>query len=325
MRSVFRRRAISPCIIQPHLSRRSSLLASRILHPVPKPLAAQSIPTVARTITSSMAAQSEMPEVSASAPKQESSVDMPAAGASTAEEAEAKPAADNGADDAGAVAEPALPPLTPAEFREFNRLADEMTYYHDHFKQSWNVLYDAASSGRRPKNLTLKQFLDTGMGFVRSLTMHHNIEEIYLYPILAPKMAEFRHAQGGGGGKKLSQKQSELIQQHRDIHEGTELPLTCDQEIRTKPLTRLPSNPRYGSARGVHQQVSLARGGPGDERAPAETGFVGHRPVEAHGPGGRDTRGGKHEKVLHAWRNEADPNVVVRRIAFFFLFTSQYR
>ncbi|KAL8360680.1 hypothetical protein RB601_007101 [Gaeumannomyces tritici] len=219
MRSVFRRRAISPCIIQPHLSRRSSLLASRILHPVPKPLAAQSIPTVARTITSSMAAQSEMPEVSASAPKQESSVDMPAAGASTAEEAEAKPAADNGADDAGAVAEPALPPLTPAEFREFNRLADEMTYYHDHFKQSWNVLYDAASSGRRPKNLTLKQFLDTGMGFVRSLTMHHNIEEIYLYPILAPKMAEFRHAQGGGGGKKLSQKQSELIQQHRDIHE----------------------------------------------------------------------------------------------------------
>ncbi|KAL8360681.1 hypothetical protein RB598_008765 [Gaeumannomyces tritici] len=297
MRSVFRRRAISPCIIQPHLSRRSSLLASRILHPVPKPLAAQSIPTVARTITSSMAAQSEMPEVSASAPKQESSVDMPAAGASTAEEAEAKPAADNGADDAGAVAEPALPPLTPAEFREFNRLADEMTYYHDHFKQSWNVLYDAASSGRRPKNLTLKQFLDTGMGFVRSLTMHHNIEEIYLYPILAPKMAEFRHAQGGGGGKKLSQKQSELIQQHRDIHE----------------------------ARGVHQQVSLARGGPGDERAPAETGFVGHRPVEAHGPGGRDTRGGKHEKVLHAWRNEADPNVVVRRIAFFFLFTSQYR
>ncbi|KAL8304610.1 hypothetical protein RB597_004271 [Gaeumannomyces tritici] len=219
MRSVFRRRAISPCIIQPHLSRRSSPLASRILHPVPKPLAAQSIPTAARTITSSMAAQSEMPEVSASAPKQESSVDMPAAGASTAEEAEAKPAADNGADDAGAVAEPALPPLTPTEFREFNRLADEMTYYHGHFKQSWNVLYDAASSGRRPKNLTLKQFLDTGMGFVRSLTMHHNIEETYLYPILAPKMAEFRHAQGGGG-KKLSQKQSELIQQHRDIHEG---------------------------------------------------------------------------------------------------------
>ncbi|KAL8417653.1 hypothetical protein RB594_001345 [Gaeumannomyces avenae] len=219
MRSVFRRQAISPCIIQPHISSRSSPLASRILHPVPKPLAAQSIPTAARTITSSMAVQSEMPEVSAPAPKQESSVDMPAAGTSTAEEAEAKPAAGNGADDTGVVAEPAPPPLTPAEFREFNRLADEMTYYHDHFKQSWNVLYDAASSGRRPKNLTLKQFLDTGMGFVRSLTMHHNIEETYLYPILAPKMAEFRHAQGGGG-KKLSQKQSELIQQHRDIHEG---------------------------------------------------------------------------------------------------------
>lgn len=91
---------------------------------------------------------------------------------------------------------------------------------HNHFKQSWNMLHDAASTGRRPKNMTLKQFLDTGLSFVRGLTMHHDIEETYLYPMLAPKMSEFRHAQGGGGSKKLSQKQSELIQQHRDIHDG---------------------------------------------------------------------------------------------------------
>lgn len=164
-----------------------------------------------------MATQSEMPEVPASIPNEETSVDMPT------EEAEAKSTAEkpNGADDADAAAEPALPPLTPAEFREFNRLADQMTFYHNHFKQSWNILYDAASTGRRPKNMTLKQFLDTGLSFVRGLTVHHDIEETYVYPMLAPKMSEFRHAQpGGNGGKKLSQKQSELIQQHRDIHEG---------------------------------------------------------------------------------------------------------
>ncbi|KAL8371255.1 hypothetical protein RB595_001205 [Gaeumannomyces hyphopodioides] len=221
MRRVFRQRAISLHSIQPHIFRPSSLLVSRTPRPVPKTLAGQSIPRATHTIASSMATQSEMPEVSASIPKQETSVNTPAAGGgSAAEEAEAKSAAEksNGANDADAAAEPALPPLTPAEFREFNRLADQMTFYHNHFKQSWNILYDAASTGRRPKNMTLKQFLDTGLSFVRGLTVHHDIEETYVYPMLAPKMSEFRHAQGGGG-KKLSQKQSELIQQHRDIHD----------------------------------------------------------------------------------------------------------
>ncbi|KLU89136.1 hypothetical protein MAPG_08110 [Magnaporthiopsis poae ATCC 64411] len=233
MRSAFWQLAI-PYSTHPRPYRRLLLLALGIPRPVPRTVAARSIPTPAYTIASRMATQSDMLGVSAPAPVHEAPVGVPAGEASSAaatatgaEQAEAKPVAENtddGVDDgAAAAAEPALPPLTPAEFREFNRLADQMTFYHNHFKQSWNILHDAASTGRRPKNMTLKQFLDTGLSFVRGLTMHHDIEETYLYPMLAPKMSEFRHSQGGGSGsKKLSQKQSELIQQHRDIHDGME-------------------------------------------------------------------------------------------------------
>jgi hemerythrin-like domain-containing protein len=56
--------------------------------------------------------------------------------------------------------------------------------------------------------MSLKQFIDEGLMFVQYLTAHHNIEETYLYPLLARKMPEFR------SGK------TELLQQHRQIHAG---------------------------------------------------------------------------------------------------------
>ncbi|TLS31423.1 hypothetical protein PpBr36_03661 [Pyricularia pennisetigena] len=117
--------------------------------------------------------------------------------------------------------EPKLPPLSAAEYREYNRLADMMTYFHNHFKQTWNMMYTAAGNNRRPANMTLRQFIDTGLAFVRQLTMHHNIEEELLYPQLAVRMDEFRNQDGKkGGGGKPNRKQSELIRQHRLIHEG---------------------------------------------------------------------------------------------------------
>lgn len=33
---------------------------------------------------------------------------------------------------------------------------------HDHFRRSWKLLYDACTSGKRPSNMTLKQFLEEG-------------------------------------------------------------------------------------------------------------------------------------------------------------------
>ncbi|TLD30958.1 hypothetical protein PspLS_02037, partial [Pyricularia sp. CBS 133598] len=116
--------------------------------------------------------------------------------------------------------EPKLPPLSAAEYREYNRLAEMMTYFHNHFKQTWNMMYTAAGNNRRPSNMTLRQFIDTGLAFVRQLTMHHNIEEELLYPQLAVRMDDFRNQDGKNGGSKPNRRQSELIRQHRLIHEG---------------------------------------------------------------------------------------------------------
>lgn len=91
-----------------------------------------------------------------------------------------------------------------------------MNYFHEHFRQTWNLLYTAASSGRRPAGMSLKQYIDQGLEFISHLTAHHNIEETYIFPILARKMPEF---QSNGKGKKAA----ELLQQHKDIHKGMDL------------------------------------------------------------------------------------------------------
>ncbi|KAF6806605.1 hypothetical protein CSOJ01_08754 [Colletotrichum sojae] len=105
-------------------------------------------------------------------------------------------------------AQPELPPLSPAEFRMYNQMAEKMEYFHNHFRAQWTLLHEAASSGRRPRNMTLKQFLDTGLQFAKHLTAHHGIEERFVFPMLARRMPEFR------GGR------AELLRQHREIHKG---------------------------------------------------------------------------------------------------------
>jgi hemerythrin-like domain-containing protein len=59
--------------------------------------------------------------------------------------------------------------------------------------------------------MSLKQFIDEGLMFVQYLTAHHNIEETYLFPLLARKMPEFRAGR------------AELLQQHRQIHAGMDV------------------------------------------------------------------------------------------------------
>ncbi|KAH6841170.1 hypothetical protein B0I37DRAFT_419136 [Chaetomium sp. MPI-CAGE-AT-0009] len=130
--------------------------------------------------------------------------------------------------------EPALPPLTPQEFRIYNRLAEQMEYFHEHFRQMYNTLQTACATGRRPAGMSLKQFLEEGLRLARYLEMHHSIEETHLYPLLGRKMAEFRSTSasasaggpggrgsgkkaGGGGGRK---EECELLRQHKVIHDG---------------------------------------------------------------------------------------------------------
>lgn len=98
--------------------------------------------------------------------------------------------------------------MSDRDFKIYNRLAEKMDYFHEHFRRSWTLLWTACTTGRRPQNMTLKQFLSQGIDFANHLTAHHGIEETYVFPALAKNMPEFR-------GNR-----AELLRQHRDIHKG---------------------------------------------------------------------------------------------------------
>ncbi|KAF3918460.1 hypothetical protein ABW21_db0203293 [Orbilia brochopaga] len=106
-----------------------------------------------------------------------------------------------------------LPKLSAAEFREYNRIAVLMNRYHDHFRNTWNEILDGAKTSR-PKNQTLRQFLSLALAFCRMLETHHNIEETYVFPILARKMPAFQ---------KNNKEHGEMIKQHRQIHKGLDV------------------------------------------------------------------------------------------------------
>ncbi|KAI9803414.1 MAG: hypothetical protein M1833_000933 [Piccolia ochrophora] len=101
----------------------------------------------------------------------------------------------------------ALPPLSPSEFRAFNRIAEHMDLYHNHFRHTWNQLYTVASEGRRPAGVSLRAYINTGLEFCTHLEMHHSIEERHVFPQFAERMPTFR-------------KELELLTQHKQIHAG---------------------------------------------------------------------------------------------------------
>ncbi|KAI0103836.1 hypothetical protein GGR51DRAFT_561491 [Nemania sp. FL0031] len=85
-----------------------------------------------------------------------------------------------------------LPPLSASEFKEYNRLAEHMDLFHNHFRSTWNLLYTSASTGRRAQGLSIRAFINAGLEFVSHLETHHTIEERYVFPGLARRMPEFR-------------------------------------------------------------------------------------------------------------------------------------
>ncbi|KAF2972365.1 hypothetical protein GQX73_g1089 [Xylaria multiplex] len=127
--------------------------------------------------------------------------------------------------------EPKLPPLSASEFKEYNRLADHMDIFHNHFRSSWNQLYTSASSGRRAQGMSIRGFLNAGLEFISHLEMHHSIEERFVFPELARRMPEFRTGRETNlpdpkskspDEESKRRKAAELLQQHVEIHKGME-------------------------------------------------------------------------------------------------------
>lgn len=100
-----------------------------------------------------------------------------------------------------------LPKLSASEFRQYNHMAEHMNYYHNHFRHNWKTLYTACEANKRPSGLSIRQFVNMGLQFCSSLTMHHNIEEAHIFPVLARKMPAF-------------QSEMEMKTAHKAIHAG---------------------------------------------------------------------------------------------------------
>lgn len=105
--------------------------------------------------------------------------------------------------------EKTLPKLTPSEFRTYNNMAEHMEYFHNHFRHTWNTLYKACETNKRPAGMSIRSFLSMIDQFCHSLTVHHTIEEQHIFPVLAKKMPAFRE-------------ELELLTQHKGIHDGLE-------------------------------------------------------------------------------------------------------
>ncbi len=113
-------------------------------------------------------------------------------------------------DASSAPQEEKLPKLSSREFQIYNSMSEHMEYFHNHFRQTWNMLYSACTSNKRPSSMSLKQFINAGVQFCSHLTTHHGIEEQYIFPILAAKMPEFKNGPNA----------AELLRQHEEIHKG---------------------------------------------------------------------------------------------------------
>ncbi|GLA73578.1 hypothetical protein AtubIFM55763_004505 [Aspergillus tubingensis] len=106
------------------------------------------------------------------------------------------------------------PPLSAKDFKIYNRAAEQMEYYHGLLRLSWNMLWEASTSGRLPPYMKMRQFISEGLRFAQHLEIHHSIEENHVFPHLAKKMPEFRTGRG--------RQAAELLRQHRQIHKGLE-------------------------------------------------------------------------------------------------------
>lgn len=103
-------------------------------------------------------------------------------------------------------AEP-LPPLSRQDKDTYGRMGQTMEFFHNSFRETYKILYSACSSGKRPTNMSIRQFLNTGAEFCHHLHMHHSIEEQHIFPVLAVRMPAFR-------------RELELLTQHKEIHKG---------------------------------------------------------------------------------------------------------
>lgn len=97
------------------------------------------------------------------------------------------------------------------EDKEWNRLAVHMDSYHNSFRLEFKRVYTLADGGYEEQAMKLPRFLRLAQQLSSHLSMHHRIEETYIFPILSKKMPQF------AAGKRES---GEHLVAHQKIHDG---------------------------------------------------------------------------------------------------------
>ncbi|TFY65352.1 hypothetical protein EVJ58_g2029 [Rhodofomes roseus] len=93
------------------------------------------------------------------------------------------------------------------EEARWNRLADHMQSFHNHFKVEFDNIYKLADGSFNNRGMSLQMYLRVCSQLARHLTTHHTIEERYIFPVLAERMPEFRDDEVH-------------LKAHHGIHEG---------------------------------------------------------------------------------------------------------
>ncbi|KAL9049530.1 MAG: hypothetical protein Q9162_007176 [Coniocarpon cinnabarinum] len=99
------------------------------------------------------------------------------------------------------------PKLSARDWQIYNHMSVHMNRYHDHFRQQWRILWEACSQDQSSKPLTASVLINTGLSLISHLTLHHDIEERYIFSYLAERMPEFRP-------------NAPHLEQHKQIHKG---------------------------------------------------------------------------------------------------------
>ena len=77
------------------------------------------------------------------------------------------------------------PSLSRQDRDTYGRMGTTMELFHNSFRQTWTLLYNACSSGQRPAGMSIRQFLNTAAEFCHHLDMHHSIGRLLSHVFLA--------------------------------------------------------------------------------------------------------------------------------------------
>lgn len=101
-----------------------------------------------------------------------------------------------------------LPPLSRADFQAYNSMATHMDHFHNNFRRTWTQMYNACGEGAS-QPLSAPRLISLGLSFVSHLEVHHNIEEMHIFPVLATRMDVFKAGSDSGP-----------LDDHKKIHVG---------------------------------------------------------------------------------------------------------